>query len=108
MGLEGGVLYALIGGAETPIKTRPSKVPGMGHCSGGEGPYAFDTIGTLEKWREENIAPSQIMGSNPQSGLTRPLCPFPQYAEYDGSGSLADASNWSCKEPVAGGVKATD
>jgi len=74
-------------------------VPGMGHCSGGDGPYAFDAIETLEKWREENIAPDQIMGSNPQSGLTRPLCPFPQYAEYDGSGDLKDAANWKCTEP---------
>lgn len=74
-------------------------VPGMGHCSGGDGPYSFDTIEVLEKWREEDIAPDQIMGSNPQSGLTRPLCPYPQYAEYDGSGNLKDASNWKCREP---------
>jgi len=74
-------------------------VPGMGHCSGGDGPYSFDTLGTLEKWREENTPPDQIMGSNPQSGLTRPLCPFPQYAEYDGTGDLKDAENWKCREP---------
>jgi hypothetical protein len=71
----------------------------MGHCSGGSGLYNFDTIEVLEKWREEGIAPDQITGSNPQSGLTRPLCPFPQYAEYDGSGDLKDAANWSCTEP---------
>jgi feruloyl esterase len=74
-------------------------VPGMGHCSGGDGPYAFDTLETIEQWRENGVAPAEIMGRNPQSGLTRPLCPFPQYADYDGSGSLADASNWSCREP---------
>jgi feruloyl esterase len=74
-------------------------VPGMGHCSGGDGPYSFDTLGTLEKWREENTPPDQIMGSNPQSGLMRPLCPFPQYAEYDGTGDLKDAENWKCREP---------
>ena len=37
-------------------------VPGMGHCSGGDGPYSFDSIEVLEKWREEGIAPDQIMG----------------------------------------------
>ncbi len=74
-------------------------VPGMGHCSGGDGPYSFDAIEALEKWREEGIAPDQIAGSNPQSGLTRPLCPFPQYADYDGSGDLKDAANWKCREP---------
>jgi feruloyl esterase len=74
-------------------------VPSMGHCGGGPGPNTFDSIGTMEQWREEGVAPNQIMGSNPQSGLTRPLCPYPQAAEYDGSGSLAEASNWSCVAP---------
>jgi len=74
-------------------------VPGMGHCSGGNGPYSFDTIGALEKWREGNTPPDQIMGSNPRSGLTRPLCPYPQYAEYDGTGDLKDAANWKCTKP---------
>jgi feruloyl esterase len=74
-------------------------VPGMGHCGGGNGPNTFDSISALEKWREENIAPPQIMGMNPQSGLTRPLCPYPQYAAYDGSGDLKDAANWKCTEP---------
>jgi feruloyl esterase len=74
-------------------------VPGMGHCSGGAGPYSFDSIAVLEQWREEGVAPAEIMGSNPGSGLSRPLCPYPEYAQYDGSGSLADASNWSCTAP---------
>jgi feruloyl esterase len=74
-------------------------IPGMGHCSGGSGPYSFDAIEALEKWREDDIAPAQIMGSNPQSGLTRPLCPYPQYAAYDGTGDLKDAANWKCSEP---------
>jgi feruloyl esterase len=74
-------------------------VPGMGHCSGGSGPHSFDTLSALEKWREEGIAPDQIMGSNPQSGLKRPLCPFPQYAAYSGTGSLADSANWKCTTP---------
>jgi len=37
--------------------------------------------------------------ANNQSGLVRPICPYPQYAEYDGSGNLHDASNWACTEP---------
>jgi feruloyl esterase len=71
-------------------------VPGMGHCRGGAGPFAFDTIGTLERWREQGTAPAQIMGRNPQSGLARPLCPYPQSAEYKGTGDLKDAANWAC------------
>ena len=71
-------------------------VPGMGHCRGGAGPYSFDTIGTMERWREQGTAPAQIMGTNPQSGLTRPLCTFPQFAKYMGTGDLKDAANWAC------------
>ncbi len=71
-------------------------VPGMGHCRGGPGPNMFDSVSALEDWRERNEAPDRIPGSNPQSGLTRPLCPYPQYAKYDGAGDRNDAKSWAC------------
>jgi feruloyl esterase len=75
-------------------------VPGMGHCGGGPGVNSFDSIGALERWVEKGIAPDTIMGRGAQ-GMTRPLCPYPQFAEYKGSGDLKDASNWACKAPAA-------
>jgi feruloyl esterase len=54
----------------------------------------------MRLWVEKGIAPDQIMGTS-ASGLTRPLCPYPQYAEYKGSGNLKDAANWACKAPAA-------
>ena len=69
--------------------------PGMGHCGGGPGVNTFDSIGTLENWVEKGVAPDQMMGRGAE-GLTRPLCPYPQYAEYKGIGSLKDAANWAC------------
>ncbi len=75
-------------------------VPGMGHCGGGPGVNTFDSIGVLEKWVEKGIAPDTIMGRNNAGTLTRPLCPYPQAAEYKGSGNLKDAANWECKAPV--------
>jgi feruloyl esterase len=74
-------------------------VPGMGHCGGGSGPNTFDSIGALEQWREKGVAPAQMMGSNRASGLTRPICAYPQYARYKGSGDLKDASNWAGSAP---------
>jgi feruloyl esterase len=74
-------------------------VPGMGHCSGGPGPNTFDSIAALEQWREQGRAPAQMLATNRESGLARPLCPYPQHAQYDGSGDLADAANWSCAAP---------
>jgi feruloyl esterase len=73
--------------------------PGMGHCGGGPGVNTFDSIGTLEKWVENDIAPEQMLGTGAK-GLTRPLCPYPQYGEYKGTGDLKDGANWACKAPA--------
>jgi feruloyl esterase len=86
-------------GADQNDWLRLFMVPGMGHCRGGPGPHSFDTISALEQWREQGKAPDWIMGTNPQSGLTRPLCPYPQYAKYDGTGELKDGANWNCAAP---------
>jgi feruloyl esterase len=73
-------------------------VPGMGHCGGGPGVNGFDQIGTLERWVEKGLAPNSVMGTG-ANGLTRPVCAYPQAAEYKGSGDLKDAANWACKAP---------
>jgi len=77
--------------------------PGMGHCGGGPGVNTFDSIATLEKWVEKGVAPETMMGVG-ANGFSRPLCPYPQYAEYKGSGDLKDGSNWACKAPPAGAI----
>jgi len=74
-------------------------VPGMAHCRGGDGPNTFDTIGTMESWREKSVTPTQMMGFNPASSLSRPICSYPQASKYKGSGNIKDASNWSCVAP---------
>jgi feruloyl esterase len=74
-------------------------VPGMGHCSGGEGPDSFDKIGVMEQWVEKGKVPTQIMASHHMAGKvdrTRPLCPYPQMAHYNGTGSIDDAASFSC------------
>jgi feruloyl esterase len=77
-------------------------VPGMAHCSGGDGPNQFDTISALELWVEKGKAPDQIIASRVGDGKTertRPLCPYPQVATYKGTGSTDDAANFSCSVP---------
>jgi feruloyl esterase len=74
--------------------------PGMGHCSGGEGPNTFDAVAALEQWVEQGRAPDRILASHATKGVvdrTRPLCPYPQVAVYSGSGSIDDAANFVCK-----------
>ena len=74
-------------------------VPGMGHCSGGEGPDTFDAVSAIEQWVEQGRAPGKIIASHQTAGKpdrTRPLCPYPQIARYQGSGSIDEASNFTC------------
>jgi len=84
-------------GAAQEDAVRLFMVPGMGHCSGGPGPYEFELLTTLERWREAGRAPEEIPASNPETGLTRPLCAYPETAVYDGSGDTTNAGNWDCK-----------
>jgi feruloyl esterase len=37
--------------------------------------------------------------TNNRVDMTRPLCPYPQVAQYKGVGSTNDAVNFVCKEP---------
>lgn len=81
--------------------TRLFMIPGMGHCAGGDGPFVFDAISTLDKWVETGHAPERIVVSNPPGAppRTRPLCPHPQEAVYSGTGSTDDEKNFRCSVP---------
>jgi len=75
-------------------------VPGMNHCAGGPGTDTFDRVKVMEDWVEKGIAPKKIVASHSTNGVvdkTRPLCPYPQVAKYNGSGDMNDAANFSCK-----------
>jgi hypothetical protein len=43
-------------------------VPGMNHCSGGEGPFAIDYLSYLEQWVENGSAPDKVIGSHIKFG----------------------------------------
>jgi feruloyl esterase len=88
--------------AESPDWLRLFMVPGMGHCSGGDGPNTFDMVSALEAWVEQGRAPERIIASHATDGKidrTRPLCPYPQVARYNGSGSIDDAASFTCQRP---------
>jgi feruloyl esterase len=96
------VLESMGGAAKVQSFYRLYMVPGMAHCGGGEGTSNFDMLSALEQWVEKGKAPDSIPASrvaNGQVNRTRPLCPYPQVAQYKGSGSIEDAANFSCKMP---------
>jgi feruloyl esterase len=97
-------------------------VPGMAHCTGGDGPNAFgngsnpahiefnapvvdadhDLLKALERWVEQGIPPEKIVAThyvnnNPANGVQfqRPLCPFPQVARFK-VGDPTNADSFEC------------
>ena len=95
------VLERLGGPGNVQDSYRLFMAPGMGHCSGGEGPNRFDMLSAMEAWVEQGKAPASILAWRPaDSGQprTRPLCPFPQVAKYTGQGSTDHAANFVCEK----------
>jgi feruloyl esterase len=75
-------------------------IPGMAHCGGGERTLdRFDMVTAIVNWVEHGTAPQSVVATSAaQPGVSRPLCPYPAHAQYGGSGSLADAANYACRE----------
>ncbi|MGJ4944905.1 tannase/feruloyl esterase family alpha/beta hydrolase [Bradyrhizobium sp. HKCCYLS1011] len=90
------------------------RAPGVSHCglgilnhgSLGPWPQGGADFNAVINWVEHGVAPSQVIGSGNTAApafisgspttLTRPLCPYPQTAVYNGSGNVNDAANWHC------------
>jgi hypothetical protein len=89
------------------------RVPSMGHCSGGPATDQFDALSALVSWVEQGNRPGALVASARGAGnpggvntevpaswsptRTRPLCPYPTVARYNGSGSIESASSFSCQ-----------
>ena len=91
-----------VNGPDTPEFFRLFMAPGMAHCAGGIGPDQMDPVTAIIDWVEEGKAPDSLLAKKLVNGevtRSRPLCPYPQVARYDGSGSIDDAENFSCTAP---------
>ena len=91
---------AKIGRENTRRAVRLYMVPGMIECNGGPGTDTFDMLGVMRRWVEHGQVPNQVIASRVEHGnvvRTRPLCPYPQVATYQGKGSTDDAVNFVCK-----------
>jgi hypothetical protein len=77
-------------------------VPGYGH---GFGTFMvdWDSLSALDRWVENDAAtPVRPIATdvNPASrGRTRPLCRYPAWPKYNGSGDINEASNYACVNP---------
>jgi hypothetical protein len=72
-------------------------VPGMTHCGGGQSTDQFDMLTTIQQWVEKGQAPDRVVASGRAfPGKTRPLCPYPKVARFDG-GNADDEKSFSCR-----------
>jgi feruloyl esterase len=72
-------------------------VPGWGH---GQGRFVaqYDGLDAIVDWVENGVAPSGLVASDGNAGAdrTRPMCEYPAWPEYTGSGSVDEASSFAC------------
>jgi len=82
--------------------------PGMLHCAGGRGPNPVHgpAMTALVNWVEQGQAPDRLIvtkrvGNKPAGPIerTRPLCPYPQLAQWDGIGDWSSAESFRCTGP---------
>ncbi|MCY4477251.1 MAG: tannase/feruloyl esterase family alpha/beta hydrolase [Gammaproteobacteria bacterium] len=86
-------------------------LPGMAHCSGGDGVHAADYLTLIEKWVEEGEPPDSLDAYRTRSALSgstyprfplssgdvvsgRRLYPYPAHSVYGGKGDVNDPANW--------------
>ncbi len=88
------------GNASVTSWSRIYFVPGMGHCQGGSATLdRFDMLSAVVDWVEKGVAPDRVVATGPAfPGRSRPLCPYPQHAQYSGHGDANEASNFICQE----------
>jgi poly(3-hydroxybutyrate) depolymerase len=100
-------------GGDASNFARLFRVPGMNHCSGGPATDQFDMLSPLVDWVEKGQSPDSVLASARGAGnpggvnadlpstwsatRTRPLCPYPKVAKYNGSGSVEEAASFSCQ-----------
>ena len=110
-----GVLAKMGGDADSFV--RLYMVPGMQHCDDGPGADSFGQVGqltfddphhsvdaSLERWVEKGVAPGTIIASKYSDDrqhpkMTRPLCAYPQAAQYKGKGDTNNAGSFVCEAP---------
>ena len=89
---------------------RVFNIPGMTHTQGGPSTDQFDLVTALVAWVEKGQVPDTVIATvrtaaqNPDlasagipAGRTRPLCAYPKFAKYKGTGSVDDAASFSCQ-----------
>jgi hypothetical protein len=91
-------LRTSMGEAELAGMLRYYEIPSYGHAVSSTFNAAWDSLTTLENWVERGIAPppQQVADTAGVPGRTRPLCEWPLWPKYRGSGEVNAAASFEC------------
>jgi hypothetical protein len=76
-------------------------VPGMGHVTGVFN-ARISSLDYLEAWVERGQGPGELVATDANeqtAGRSRPVCRYPQWPRYRGSGDVDEAASFSCVNP---------
>jgi hypothetical protein len=87
-----------MGAKDTDSFLRFYLVPGLAH---GRGTFnaGFDALGVLDRWLDTGSAPANLVvvdNNKSDGGRTRPLCRYPSWPKYNGTGEVNDAGSFTC------------
>lgn len=87
-----------MGAANVASFARYYEVPAFGHSVSGSFQATWDSLTALEAWAEKGVAPQNqvtvdVIGV---PGRSRPMCEYPTWPKYNGSGDVKLASSFTC------------
>ena len=94
-----GAVASLGGAANAQQTVRAYFPPGVSHCGGGAGADRFDYLNALDRWVTMNEPPdgkeiTKVI--NGSKAYSRPLCAYPTWPQYKGTGDPNAAASFSC------------
>jgi feruloyl esterase len=91
-------LQAQFGPAVVEGFARYYEVPGYGHALSTIFNATWDSLTALEQWAEQGAAPRNQVTTDTLGvpGRKRPLCDYPLWPKYKGSGDVLAAASFTC------------
>ena len=93
-----GRLNTAMGAEKVQSFLRYYEIAGYGHAVSSDFNAGWDSLTALENWVERGTEPTaQVVADNiGVPGRTRPLCEYPSWPRYDGTGDINAAQSFSC------------
>lgn len=91
-------LQAQFGPSAVDRFARYYEVPGYGHAVSSIFNATWDSLSALEQWAEQGVAPRNQVTTDTVGvpGRKRPLCEYPLWPKYKGTGDVNAADSFTC------------